>query len=32
MYSILESKGTEHRRAKGVKKAVVKTELKHETV
>ena len=30
LYSILESKGTEHRRAKGVKKAVVKTELKHE--
>ena len=30
MYSILGSKGTEHRRAKGVKKAVVKRELKHE--
>ena len=30
MYSILESKGTEHRRAKDVKESVVKGELKHE--
>ena len=30
MYSILEAKGAEHRRAKGVKKSVVKRELRHE--
>ena len=30
MYGILEVRGLEHKRAKGVKKAVVKRELRHE--